>query len=279
MKLKSFINRILILLLIIFAGFIFWLGWEQLELKENTYGVVFTKTSGWKKKLITTENFNWSFERLIPTNYTIHKFLIEKKSMTISNKSFLPAAELYAGLSSIPSSNFEYNYSIATNVSLKKEKLISLCRNGIITQGSFENWESVKTDNMKESLDNFVKDKINRGETITLSSAARNFLSDEYPNFTIDTIIVTLELPDMPLYTSARNRYLQYIEAKIIADAEYIGESLKQENREALKLDLLKKYGEIFTQYPIMIEYLKVDSGKQLDRASITDFITLQNQR
>ncbi len=279
MKIKSFFNRILLFILIIFAGFVFWLGWEQLQLTENTYGVIFTKTSGWKENIIDTEGFNWSFEKVIPRNYTIHKFIINEKEFSYKVNNILPSAKLYADFNGILSNNFEYSYNLNGSFKFNKTYLLTMIKAGNFNQETFPNWEENKIDEIQNSLKTFIEDKIISNEIITINGASRSYISDLYPHLLIGDIFININKPDMVLYNLSRNRYIKNMEAQAKADEKYLVKALEQKNKESLRLELLRKYGEVFTKYPIMIEYLKVDKNMVLDRAKMEDFISPLNQK
>ncbi|MBN2618369.1 MAG: hypothetical protein JXR64_08685 [Spirochaetales bacterium] len=279
MKLKSVFNTILLLIILFFFGFVFWLGWEQVELSEQSYGLVYTNTSGWKEKVIKSSNFNWSFEKVIPNNYTLHKFILMKKNIGFSFEEELPSGALYASFNSIDSNDFKYNYTLTGNIIFDYKYLYNKVSNNEFNTDTYTEWENIKILEIQNILKSFIKDRIINSETLTVNTSAREYIQERYPYFIIDDIFINFSLPDMYLYNSARNRYLQNIEMQTSAEEKYLTDVLEQQNRENLKLELLKKYGEVFTQYPIMIEYLKVDKNMVLDRAKLEDFFTLENQK
>ena len=67
-------NIISFLILLIFAAFVFFIGWTQIKVKPGTIGVVESKTGGINSNLIIPGNFSWHKEFLIPTNASINKF-------------------------------------------------------------------------------------------------------------------------------------------------------------------------------------------------------------
>lgn len=278
MKLKSFINRVLIFFLILFSGFVFYLGWEQLELEENSCIAVFTKTSGWKEKVVDNDGFNWSFEKVIPTNYSSHKFTLNSTSIGYTVDDQLPSGELYAEFNGINNSNFNYTYQLTGNIKFDKSYLVTMLKTGTINSENFPLWQDQKIEDIQNSLKGFLRNKISSDETLTINGAASEYIKERYPYFIFSDIFVSISMPDMNLYNLCRNKYIQNMEAQTKADEKYLVESLKQKNQEMLRLDLLKQYGEVFTKYPIMIEYLKVDKNMVLDRATMEDFITQKNQ-
>lgn len=279
MKLKSALNRLMLTIIIIFLGFVFWLGLENRELQENSFGIVFTKTSGWGEKVIDSNKLNWNFEKIIPNNYTLHVFTVKTISINFSQSGTLPSGNLYATFNSIDSTNFKYSYDFTGGLRLNKAYLPKLVAGGTFTMENFEVWQQNSINEIKNILRTYLNDKIISSETITINNASQEYIYQMYPYFNFDEFFVNLNSPDMLLYNSCRNRYLQNMEAQSSADEKYLIQSLKQQNEENFKLDLLKKYGELFTKYPIMIEYLKIDKGMVLDRATMDDFIAPQYQK
>lgn len=278
MKLKSFFNTILTLIFLSILGFAFYLGLEQIELDENTYGIVFTKTTGWKDQLLEKKGFKWSIEKVIPTNYKIHKFKIEKIPISINTTETLPSGDLYADFAQIDKSNFKYNYSVNSFVKFKKEYLINYTQKGYFTEETFNNWIENKTNIIKESIISYINHKIELGETLTINSNVSNYITSTFPDFSFDEIIINLKQSDFVLYNTVRSRYINYIETQKEAEKKYLKRSLEDQNELKLKLELIELYGEVFTKYPIMIEYIKADKGLALDRARLEDFIVNQNR-
>lgn len=277
MKLKSFANIISALIIILFMGFVFYLGWEQLELEENTYGVVYTKISGWRDEVLDTKGFNWSPEKVIPTIYTVHKFKIEEHSFKSEHQGYLSSYKLYLPDDSIDPDNFKYNCSVIIDYKLKEDQLTKLVKSGLFTQATFDQWEKNNQLKMKELIESYLNSNIGKSDSNHISNIEES-LSEFFSYYSFKNIIINLSKPDTELYSTLKERYLSILKTKSDAEITYISKSLEQQNDEILKLDLLKKYGEVFTQYPIMIEYIKVDNERLLDRAEMEDFIQPRNQ-
>lgn len=278
MKIKSFFNSILLIAIIIFAGFVFWLGWIQYELEENSYGVVYTNTSGWKEKLYSPGKFNWSIEKVIPENFTIHKFTILSKPLNFNINDDLPSGELYAIYNQIDPDNFSYSYKFTGSIKFDFNFLLSKTKQGEFDESNFQEWEDNKITEIQNTLKSFIREKINNSETLTINGSTQEYIKEKYPYFLFTDFNININMPDMILYTSSRNRYLQNIKIETKAEESYLIKALEKKNQDKLKLELLKEYGKVFTEYPIMIEYLKIDQGI-LDRASINDFISSENQK
>ena len=69
---RSFITCLVIL--VIFGGAVFFIGWTQLRIKPDCVGVIKSKTSGVQKKPVYPGMFSWNWEFLIPTNADLKLF-------------------------------------------------------------------------------------------------------------------------------------------------------------------------------------------------------------
>ena len=67
-------NLICFIILLLFAGFVFLVGWTQIKVKPGYIGVVESKTGGIDKDIIIPGSFSWHKEFLIPTNARINTF-------------------------------------------------------------------------------------------------------------------------------------------------------------------------------------------------------------
>lgn len=281
MKIKTFFNTISILIILSFLGFIFYLGLEQTELNENIYGVVYTKTTGWKNSPIVPNRFSWSFEKVIPNIYTMHKFRILTHNLVTDSSAHLPSHTLYAASSSVDPENFLYRYKVNINFRFNIEYLVEMTRKGSITMDNFEDWERLNKERINQEITSFIQMTVNNNQlnNLNLKSEIIELLNKRFPYYNFFDISINLIKPDLDLYNLTRSRYLKNLKLKTEAEKDIIKKRLNLENNETLKLELLKKYGEVFTQYPIMIEYLKVDRDNKFNLAEFNDFIETQNQK
>src|SRR6056297_3206225 len=85
-----------LILLILIGGAAFYFGWIQFQLDEHTYGVVFSKTSGYEEEVLRPGEFNWRWEALIPTNMTLHEIEVLPRSVDLEKSGSLPSGSIYA---------------------------------------------------------------------------------------------------------------------------------------------------------------------------------------
>ena len=74
----------------------FFVGWVELSLPPGTYGVAFTKSGGWDEAAVAPGGVTWRWERLIPTNMTLHLFDLAPQEVQRRVAALLPSADVYA---------------------------------------------------------------------------------------------------------------------------------------------------------------------------------------
>ncbi len=88
----------LFVVIVIIAGVVFYFGWIQIKLEEDSYAIVFTKTNGWEEEHISPGEFAWRWQRLIPTNLTLHEFPITPHATSATLRGNLPSGSTYGAL-------------------------------------------------------------------------------------------------------------------------------------------------------------------------------------
>lgn len=82
-----------LIILILFGGVVFYLGWVQFDVPIGNYGLMLSKTSGVYPELIQSGTFLWRWERLLPTNTQLRIFSLDPVSQTDTFNSSLPSAQ------------------------------------------------------------------------------------------------------------------------------------------------------------------------------------------
>ena len=72
------------IILVLFSGALFFIGWTQFRVKADTAGVLVSKTGGVNENVIEGREFSWHWEFLLPTNAQLRLFstkpvMVEKK--------------------------------------------------------------------------------------------------------------------------------------------------------------------------------------------------------
>jgi len=263
---KALIITLVILLLL--AGAVFFAGWIQLLLPAETYGVIFTKTGGLDNEVVYPGVFSWRWERLIPTNLTLYKYKLTTYNLESTFKGTLPSAETYSSV--LPEkADFSYEITLAATLRIRPEKLVELTSEEKITPDNLDDFLKSRADTLaKKFSETILKSPEGAsGETITASVLTEKF-KQSIPNFfpeleITDLTALNMKLPDMELYSRARESYFRIMAAREVSQAEIAArlmgeqeEHYLNQQRERENLELLRQYGELLSKYPILIKFL-----------------------
>ncbi len=263
MKLKHIV--ILIFVLII-SALIFYFGWIQIKLPENTYGIAFTKSNGYLKKIYKPGKFSWEFQKLIPGNFKLLKFKLYTQQMNVSAYGQLPSGNIYSEyLPGKPDFSYKLNYFLTFQInpdnfpklveksSLSPDQMDQKYKSIIADIKLFvSDFYKNKAQNSNYSADSFYKSEENSKELLT--SLSKKFTYLKFSNF----IPVNISMPDIKLYKTAKERYY----ASLDMQKEIISKTkIKIAEREIIdnaNFETLKKYGELLKEYPSLIDLFSV---------------------
>ncbi|MBB6479104.1 hypothetical protein [Spirochaeta isovalerica] len=279
-KKKSSLGPILSFLLFFgAAGTLFWFGWVQFELPENTYAVLFSKTSGYDSKVLEPGRFIWKWERILPTNSKLIKFLVETRSTELEYIGELPSGDLYKSF--IPENpDFSYHMTFHISYRLIEERLPELLQKGDLDSGDMESFyneaEAEYLKILKEGTGDYFTENlsINSSSYGELEIALLEKLKSRYTYLEIRSFVVKyINFPDLELYRTAKDMYAQILERR--KNAEIATEKWAIESKVNLdtKIEILTKYGELLSKYPILVDYFALDPESQvLDISNLKDF-------
>jgi hypothetical protein len=263
---KKFI--VFFILLLGLGGTGFYFGWIQLEVPVQSRGVIFTKTGGWEEKPIEPGAFTWRWEKLIPGNFTLYLYPDKVYTAEIEADGSLPSAEVY---SMFLDGNPSFRYSIRVSVScrVKAEYFPVLARDqGVLPEGLEEWLISVRT-GIRAKTSAAVAAWFEKSSEASLPAGTAekeiirtigDSVTADYPFLELAGIAPgQISLPDTALYAKARELYLERADGR--------KESLRQNARdvaarglqEEARIESLKKYGELLTQYPVLLDFLRIE--------------------
>ncbi len=86
---KRFLTSLIILA--IFGGVVFYIGWTQFKIKPENIGVVISKTNGIDKTPVENGKFAWHKQFLLPTNAVLKSFSIQPVNTVKTVSGSLPS--------------------------------------------------------------------------------------------------------------------------------------------------------------------------------------------
>ncbi len=271
-KKKKKNGRVLLslILLLIAAGTAFYFGWVQAELPENTYGVLFSKTSGYSKKILNPGEFNWKWEKILPTNSKLIKIKTEIRNTKMEYSGLLPSGDLYSSiLQDKPDFSFKIQYTFS--YILDHKLLPSLVENKIIDTDNMEEWyktveSQINNEVKKISFNYFSENKSDFSSGyLNLENRIAVELEENYNYLIIKSFTMNyINFPDLQLYQKSKEIYFQILEKR--KDSEIILEKRAVESKINLesKLELLSRYGDLLTKFPILLEYFALKPESQI---------------
>lgn len=248
---KVLVSLIIVLL---FAGAVFYFGWVQFEVPVGSYGVMLSKTSGLHPDPIVAGKFLWRWERLLPTNTQLRIFSLDPITVTDTFSSTLPSAQLYSTrLEGEP--DFSYSVTVSSTAKVREEVLLELVvKNNLQDQAALEKLVCDQLHQFNIAATSYLLEQTQhdttglKSQTITTQELVEATGAErQNPWLEITSSEVSdVRVPDASLYLAAKNAYLNSI-------VEGTG---GQEITESNHFSALVNLGEILTKYPALSEYM-----------------------
>lgn len=277
---KSPAGGIIASMLLIGAGAaLFYFGWVQYDLPENTYAVLFSKTGGYDEKVISPGRFDWRWERILPTNSKLITMEIMKRSVTLDFQGGLPSADLYSSI--LPEKpDFSWHITATLSYRIKPETLPDLLNRNVIegtTLNSFySEAESKYLKIVKEGTtdffnQNYIIDNTSYGEleTILLEKLKSTYSFIEVSSF----LVKYVNFPDLQLYGKSRDLYSRILDSRTASEIATEKWAIESKVNLDTKIEILTRYGELLSRYPILVDYFALDPQSQvLDISNLKDY-------
>jgi hypothetical protein len=264
-------SKLIIIFVILLAvgGVVFYFGWVQIQLPENTYAVIFTKTGGWDEEVTEPGKFSWRWERLIPTNCTIHKFTLKTHTTGIEASGTLPSGDIYSGILD-PSPDFGFSVDMTVSFGLKPESLPALVSDASLSQDTFEVWYTETKTAIASKSGSFIRERaMDVNSAISLTSMADSFIRDltrylerSFPVVDFKAVFVdNIDVPDFDLYLTAKELFLEYSESRKESYEAALSRITWTESRAEQHFNILEKYGELISRYPTLLDLFSLKEG------------------
>ncbi len=273
---------VIFLLLIILAGTGFGFGYVPLRLEPGTQAVMFSKTSGWHDETFQAGSFAWAWELLVPTNATLYIFDDSTRRLSVQSESLLPSADLYSEfLEGEP--RFTDRIDLQVSYRVSAAGLLELAPGGL-RPGGIEDWYA-DTDSRIEGLvlrilRNTIERAASSSESLTtavVAEAVTGQLQDRIPEIELISVVVReLSLSDIELYREGRDTYMAVQDARreaLISAAQNLAQSQATSDQ---RFGNLERYGQLLSDYPILLDYLEIAAQNDTDPLDLTDMGALE---
>jgi len=247
--------------LIIIAGVVGYFGW--IRVPENNVALGFSTITGYDTAFMESGKLNWRWQKLVPKCYTLKMYQLETQSAEISVAQDLPSGDLYASeMTGKPDFSFSVKYAVTYKI--KEDSLYGMATSGQLGDEGLDAFYAdvkEKIQNAAASLLGEEMSKAMAGSTFSqkaLEDGVKAKIGEQLSDVEIISFdTVEAKFPDIELYKAAKAKYLENQEKKQEMAAQQEKETTDFNAKIDQRIELLKKYGELLTQYPILIEYFK----------------------
>lgn len=249
-----------LIILLIAAGAVFYLGWVQFAVPAGSCGVMISKTGGVYSEPITSGKFIWRWERLLPTNTELRIFNLTPVTVAETITSSLPSAALYSTVIA-GEIDFSYSVEIKTTAKLAPDAVLQLVKkNDIKTQTELDTTVTSLIKQFNRTVVDFILQQesgVAADGNSPLSFTTESLLDsidvgNLFPGLEVTFVeISSVTVPDITLYRAVRDMYLAEQQLQVRESGEPAAE-LKQGN----PMSSLADMGELLTKYPGLLELL-----------------------
>lgn len=202
-------------IVVLFSGFVFYLGWTQIKVAPDEVGVVISKTGGIDEELVLPGVLTWKKEFLLPTNAELKTFKIKPLNQVKEVSGELPSASYYS--SALGNNDiFSYNFKYSISITVSPESLVELLKlNKITCSEDLCEYLSGAADTIAQIATDYILKKAQENPDFRVESLRRDDLFrglqiyKEFPEIEISVLSVTSsKIPDFRLYKKLQNKIL-----------------------------------------------------------------------
>jgi hypothetical protein len=248
---------VLLIILILLGGAGFFIGWAGLAVPVGSVGVLRSKTHGVDPAVIKEGEFRWVWYRLIPANTRIIRFALEPKTGSLEISGRLPQGDTYGTF--VKNADFAWSLGLDYRFTIDPDKLPALVRDkGVEDADGLEAYEADIASGIENRAQKF---SVTRELFETLSSPAlENEVRAAYPEIDFGEFRWEARtVPDFALYEAGKDLYNRYVERqKALLEPDVI-EVAERNITNQFRFDELERYGELFTKYPSLLEYMQME--------------------
>lgn len=257
-----------LLLLIVLSLAVFMVGWVSLRLEPGSYAVMVSKTGGVDPEVLRSGAFRWTPVALLPTNLKLVSFTLSDMERLVHLGGTLPSAEIYKEFMA-GDPDFSWTVSVNVRATVLPESLPTLVESfGFDDQAGLTAWLAGETDLAVAGLraaivklagTNEGAVKLMSGE---VEAELKATIETNHPALMVRSLtLVSARVPDLALYESARALYLGYMENYRTSVEPALARASSQAAEEQVRMEILRRYGDLLERYPDLIDYLAIEAG------------------
>ena len=252
-------------ILLAFAGFVFYTGWTQFKVPVGDVGIVVSKTSGLNPDPVTHDKFSWSWEFLLPTNASLIVFSPKVESFSKTFSGTLPSGAEYSKVFN-GEADFSYKLDFCVEAKASVEQISALLKEGQIkSQAELDSF-------LERGAGNFCVLAGQKILSFALSSdscdfekaqsladqSALDFSSRQKNSFDIvSCALKNFSVPDFALYKKAAASYEEYSKTLSEAALKAAQKEAEESSRFKTTIQKMESLGETLKKYPELSEMIK----------------------
>jgi hypothetical protein len=248
----------------------FLVGWLQLALEPDTFGVIFIRGSGFDPAVVRPRGFTWCWQRLVPTMLILYRFSLAPRLAELPVKGTLPSGAVYATL--VPElPDFGYEIHVTVRYRLKPEALPGLAdREGLRPDGLAEWYRAADADLVRQAAETALTSEASDAPGVAADIVAR--LPGRVPDLELlDVAPTVITMPDRELYERLRSVYFAALDARqpalVAASAKLAvleAEAQINEQKHQESAAVLDRYGKLLDEHPGLIQFLFLTTSGKL---------------
>lgn len=263
---KRFVFTFVLLIVVSLA--VFMVGWVSLRLEPGRSAVLVTKTGGIDPVVLRPGDFRWTPAALLPTNLKLVPFTLSDMERVVDLDGTLPSAETYQEFMA-GEPDFTWTVSVKVRTTILAESLPALVDGfGIVDDAGLSAWLESATDlavaGLRAAIVSLAGTR--EGAARLMSGAAeaglKASIETNHPELSVRSLaVVSAKVPDLALYESARALYLGYMENYRASVEPALARASSMAAEEQVRMEILRRYGELLERYPDLIDYLAIEAG------------------
>jgi hypothetical protein len=261
---KKFI--VIFILLIIAAGAVFYFG--MVNVKPGTFVIALSTLTGIVNRPLESGELNWVWQKLVPKGFFLYEIKKEPYRVQFDLSFPLPGSEELKEYG-------DFNLGVRGTIqySVDFEAAETLLDRGLITkfddyfrQGFQKQAEDRVTGFILDSMGNYslMTQRFDYASLELLRTTLRESITDYAMKYGLKDLIMSLsfsEIPQIEGYKEALGHYMEYMETlSRLSDERAKKEAEHQITMAEIDAEIarLKKYGELISQYPLLLKYFYI---------------------
>jgi hypothetical protein len=248
----------------------FLVGWLQLALEPDTFGVISIRGGGFDPVVVRPRGFTWRWQRLVPKMLVLYRFSLAPRLAELPVSGTLPSGAVYATL--VPElPDFGYELHVTVRYRAKPEALPRLAeRDGLRPEGLADWYRTADADLARQVSETALSSEAPDAPGVAADIIAR--LPGRVPDLELLNVAPTVSrMPDRALYARLRSLYFAALDARqdaLVAAAGRLAvleaEAQIDEQKHQQNAAVLERYGKLLDEHPGLIQFLFLTTSGKL---------------